>query len=226
MPTVLITGANRGIGLELVRQYAADGWDVIATCRDPKDAGELKKLKGEIRIETLEVTDQKQVKALAKKLKDADIDVLLNNAGMLTGYEAFGKTDAQSWLKTLHVNTVAPLQIAEAFLEHVARFDQKKIVSITSGMGSIGRGPEGGSYAYRSSKAGLNMVMATAANDLKSRKVVVAVISPGWVKTDMGGPSASITPKTSAEGIRKVIAKLGPKTSGHFFNYSGEEIPW
>ena len=224
MPTVLVTGANRGIGLELARQYAADGWDVIATCRDPKDAGELNKLK--VQVETLEVTDQKQVRALARKLKDTEIDVLLNNAGMLTGYEAFGKTDAQSWLKTLHVNTVAPLQIAEAFIEHVARSDQKKIVSITSGMGSIGRGPEGGSYAYRSSKAGLNMVMATAANDLKPRKVAVAVISPGWVKTDMGGPSASITPKTSAEGIRKVIARLGPKISGRFFNYSGEEIPW
>jgi NAD(P)-dependent dehydrogenase (short-subunit alcohol dehydrogenase family) len=226
MPTVLITGANRGIGLELARQYAADGWSVIATCRDPNDADALKKLKGEIRIETLEVTDQKQVKALAKKLKDTALDVLLNNAGMLTGYEPFGKTDTKSWLQTLHVNTVAPLQIAEAFADHVARSEQKKIVSITSGMGSIGRGPDGGAYAYRSSKAALNMVMATAANDLKSRKIVVAVISPGWVRTDMGGPSASIAPKTSAEGIRKVIAKLGPKTSGHFFNYSGEEIPW
>jgi len=224
MPTVLITGANRGIGLELARQYAADGWDVIATARDPKDAAELKKLKA--RVEALEVTEQKQVKALAKKLKDVAIDVLINNAGMLTGYEAFGKTDTQSWLKTLHVNTVAPLQIAEAFVDHLAASEQKKIVSITSGMGSIGRGPEGGAYAYRSSKAGLNMVMATAANDLKPRKIVVAVISPGWVKTDMGGPSASITPKTSAEGIRKVIAKLKAKTSGHFFNYSGEEIPW
>ncbi len=226
MPTVLITGANRGIGLELARQYAADGWSVIATCRASKDAAELKKLKGEVQVEALEVTDQKQVKALAKKLKDVAIDVLLNNAGMLTGYEAFGKTDAQSWLKTLHVNTVAPLQIAEAFIEHVARSDQRKIVSITSGMGSIGRGPDGGAYAYRTSKAGLNMAMATAASDLKSRKIVIAVISPGWVKTDMGGPSASITPKTSVDGIRKVIAKLNSKTSGRFFNYSGEEIPW
>jgi NAD(P)-dependent dehydrogenase (short-subunit alcohol dehydrogenase family) len=226
MPTVLITGANRGIGLELAHQYAAEGWSVIATCRALKDAGELKKIKGEMQIETLEVTNQKQVKSLAKKLKDVAIDVLLNNAGMLTGYEAFEKTDTESWLQTLHVNTVAPLQIAEAFVEQVARSDQKKIVSITSGMGSIGRGPDGGAYAYRSSKAALNMVMATAANDLKSRKIVVAVISPGWVKTDMGGPSASITPKTSADGIRKVIAKLAAKTSGHFFNYSGEEIPW
>jgi len=226
MPTVLITGANRGIGLELARQYAADGWSVIATCRDPKDAGELKKLKGEIRVEALEVTDHKQVKALAKKLKDTGVDVLLNNAGMLTGYEAFGKTDTKSWLETLHVNTVAPLQIAEAFVHHVARSDQKKIVSITSGMGSIGKGPADGAYAYRSSKAGLNMVMVTAAHDLNHHGISVAVISPGWVKTDMGGPSASITPQISVNGIRKVIAKLGLKTSGRFFNYSGEEIPW
>jgi NAD(P)-dependent dehydrogenase (short-subunit alcohol dehydrogenase family) len=226
MPTVLITGANRGIGLELARQYAADGWDVIATARDPKDATELQKLKGEIRALALDVTDQKQVKALAKKLADTPIDVLINNAGMLTGYEAFGKTHTQSWLQTLHVNTIAPLQIAEAFADHVARSEQKKIVSITSGMGSIGSAPAGGAYAYRSSKAALNMAMAIAANDLKSRKIVVAVISPGWVKTDMGGANAAITPKTSAEGIRKVIAKLGPKTSGHFFSYSGEEIPW
>jgi NAD(P)-dependent dehydrogenase (short-subunit alcohol dehydrogenase family) len=152
--------------------------------------------------------------------------VLLNNAGMLTGYEPFGKTDTQSWLQTLHVNTVAPLQIAEAFIDHVARSTQKKIVSITSGMGSIGRGPDGGAYAYRSSKAGLNMAMATAANDLKSRKILVAVISPGWVKTDMGGSDAALTPKQSADGIRKVIAKLGPKSTGRFFGHSGEEIPW
>jgi NAD(P)-dependent dehydrogenase (short-subunit alcohol dehydrogenase family) len=226
MPTVLITGANRGIGLELARQYAADGWSVLATARDPKDATELQKLKGEIRALALDVTDRRQVKALAKKLADMPVDVLINNAGMLTGYEAFGKSDTQSWLRTLHVNTIAPLQIAEAFADHVAGSEQRKIVSVTSGMGSIGRGPEGGAYAYRSSKAGLNMAMATAANDLKSRKIVVAVISPGWVKTDMGGRGAAITPKTSADGIRKVIAKLGPKTSGHFFNYSGEEIPW
>jgi NAD(P)-dependent dehydrogenase (short-subunit alcohol dehydrogenase family) len=226
MPTVLITGANRGIGLELARQYAADGWSVIATARDPKDAVALNKLDGEIRVVALEVTDQKQVKALPKKLADTPIDVLINNAGMLTGYETFGKTHTQSWLQTLHVNTIAPLQIAEAFADLVARSEQKKIVAITSGMGSIGKGPEGGAYAYRSSKAALNMAMATAANDLKSRNVLVAVISPGWVRTDMGGANAAITPKTSADGIRTVIAKLGPKTSGHFFNYSGEEIPW
>ena len=124
------------------------------------------------------------------------------------------------------MNTIAPLQMAEAFVEHVARSKEKKIVAITSGMGSVGRGPGSGAYAYRSSKAALNMAMATAANDLKGRHILVAVISPGWVKTDMGGSGADLTPKQSAEGIRKVIAGLKPETSGHFFNHSGGEFPW
>jgi NAD(P)-dependent dehydrogenase (short-subunit alcohol dehydrogenase family) len=226
MPTILITGANRGIGLELTKQYAADGWSIIATARDAKNADGLKALKGDIRIEALEVTDEKQVKALAKALEGTAIDVLLNNAGMLTGYETFGQTDTASWLKTLHVNSVAPLQLAEAFVEHVARSKEKKIASITSGMGSIGSNASTGAYAYRSSKAALNMAMATAANELRSKGVVVAVISPGWVKTDMGGANATLDVKDSAAGIRKVIAKMNIGLSGHFFNYSGEEIPW
>ena len=226
MPTVLITGANRGIGLELARQYAADRWSVIATCRDPKSAGELRALKGDIRIEALEVTDEKQLQALAKALAGTPIDVLLNNAGMLTGYEAFGQTDTRSWLQTLHVNTIAPLHMAEAFVDHVAGSQQKKIASITSGMGSIGRNTSGSAYAYRTSKAALNMAMATAANELRARGVIVAVISPGWVKTDMGGADANLMPEESAAGIRRVIAGLNPQASGRFFNYSGEEIPW
>lgn len=226
MPTVLITGANRGIGLELAKQYAGDGWSVIATVRDAKNADGLNALKGGIRIESLEVTDEKQVKALAKALKGTAIDVLLNNAGMLTGYESLGETDTESWLKSLHVNTIAPLKITEAFLEHVARSKDKKIASITSGMASLGSNASTGAYAYRSSKAALNMVMLTAANELRSRGISVAVISPGWVKTDMGGPGATLDVKASAAGIRKVIEKLNVGTSGQFFNYSGENLPW
>ena len=226
MSTVLITGANRGIGLELTKQYSADGWSVIATARDVKNADGLKALKGDIRIEVLEVTDEKQVKALAKALDGTAIDVLLNNAGMLTGYESFGQTDTQSWLKTLHVNSIAPLKLAEAFVEQIARSAEKKIASITSGMGSIGSNASTGAYAYRSSKAALNMAMATAANELRSRGISVAVISPGWVKTDMGGSEATLNVKESAAGIRKVIAGMNVGLSGHFFNYSGEEIPW
>ena len=226
MPTVLITGANRGIGLELAKQYAGDGWSVIATARDPKNADGLNALKGEIRIEALEVTDAKQVQALAKALKGTAIDVLLNNAGMLTGYESFGETDAESWLQTLHVNSIAPLKLTEALVEHVAASEQRKVASITSGMGSIGSHASSGAYAYRSSKAALNMVMVTAANELRARGISVAVISPGWVKTDMGGANATLNVKESAAGIRKVIDKLNVGISGQFFNYSGENLPW
>jgi NAD(P)-dependent dehydrogenase (short-subunit alcohol dehydrogenase family) len=226
MPTILITGANRGIGLELAKQYAGDGWSVIATARDPKKADGLNALKGDIRIEALEVTDEKQVQALAKKLKGTAIDVLLNNAGMLSGYEPLGETDTESWLQTLHVNTIAPLKLTEALVEHVAGSKQKKIASITSGMGSMGGHASTGAYAYRSSKAALNMVMVTAANELRSRGISVAVISPGWVKTDMGGPGATLNVKDSAAGIRKVIDKLNVGISGQFFNYSGENLLW
>src|ERR1043165_9705334 len=127
MPTVLITGANRGIGLELAKQYAGDGWSVIAPARDPKKADGLNALKGEIRIEALECTNEKHIAALAKALKGTAIDVLLNNAGMLTGYEPFGETDAESWLKTLNVNSIAPLKLTEALVEHVAASKLKKI---------------------------------------------------------------------------------------------------
>jgi NAD(P)-dependent dehydrogenase (short-subunit alcohol dehydrogenase family) len=226
MPTVLVTGANRGIGLQLARQYAGDGWSVIATCREPKVAPELRALKGDIRIEALDVTNEKQLQALAKSLAGTTIDVLLNNAGMLTGYEALGATDTATWLKTLHVNAIAPLHVVEAFLEHVAGSAEKKTVAITSGMGSIGRNSSGSAYAYRTSKAALNMAMVTAANELRPRGVIVAVISPGWVRTDMGGAGAELAPETSATGIRAVIAGMRPEASGRFFNYSGEELPW
>ena len=226
MPTVLITGANRGIGLELAKQYAGDGWSVIATARDPKNADGLSALKGDIRVEALEVTDEKQIKALAKALSGTAIDVLLNNAGMLTGYETLGETDTESWLKTLHVNSIAPLKLTEALVGHVAGSKQKKIASITSGMASMGGHASTGAYAYRSSKAALNMIMVTAANELRSRGISVAVISPGWVKTDMGGASATLNVKDSAAGIRKVIDKLNVGISGQFFNYSGENLPW
>jgi NAD(P)-dependent dehydrogenase (short-subunit alcohol dehydrogenase family) len=226
MPTVLITGANRGIGLELARQYVADKWSVIATCREPGSAKELRGIKGDIRVEAMDVADEGQIKSLAKALSGTAIDVLLNNAGILPGYEAFGQTDTQTWLKTLHVNVIGPLHIAEAFADHVARSQQKKIASITSGMGSIGNNSAGTAYVYRTSKAGLNMAMVTAANHLRAQDIIVAVISPGWVKTDMGGANATLTVSDSASGIRKVIAGLTPKTSGRFFNHSGEELPW
>lgn len=226
MKTVLVTGANRGIGLEFARQYAAEGWSVIACCRKPSDAKDLKAIDGEVRIEKLDVASDVSIGALAKSLKNQSIDVLINNAGIYGGKQDFGHTDAKNWLEVMQVNVIAPLHMLEALAGNLAAGKEKKVLSITSKMGSIGDGPSGGGYIYRSSKAALNMTMASAAKDLKRHGITVIVAHPGWVKTDMGGAGAPITPKTSVAGLRKILSGLKPSDSGKFFNYSGEELPW
>jgi NAD(P)-dependent dehydrogenase (short-subunit alcohol dehydrogenase family) len=226
MKTVLVTGANRGIGLEFVRQYAADGWSVIACCRKPGEAKELKALPGEVRIEKLDVASDVSIDALAKLLKNQPIDVLINNAGIYGGKQDFGNTDAKDWLEVMQVNVIAPLHMLEAFAGNLAAGKEKKALSLTSKMGSIGDGPSGGGYIYRSSKAALNMTMATAARDLKRHDIIVIVAHPGWVETDMGGKGAPVTPKASVAGLRKLVAGLKPADSGKFFNYTGETLPW
>ena len=226
MQTVLITGANRGIGLEFARQYAADGWSVIACCRKPAAAKDLKTLEGEVRIEKLDVASDSSISALARSLKNQPIDVLINNAGIYGGKQDFGNTDAKNWLEVMQVNVIAPLHMLEALAGNLAAGKGKKVLSITSKMGSIGDGPSGGGYIYRSSKAALNMTMASAAKDLKRHGITVIVAHPGWVATDMGGKGAPLMVETSVAGLRKVIAKLTKSDTGKFFNYSGEEIPW
>jgi NAD(P)-dependent dehydrogenase (short-subunit alcohol dehydrogenase family) len=226
MPTVLITGANRGIGLELTRQYTAAGWDVIACCRKPKEATALQKVKGKIELKALDVAKPASITKLAAALKGRAIDVLLNNAGILGRRVGFGKAESKEFLSVMQVNALGPLLMTEAFWGHVKRSKEKKIVAITSGMGSIASGANGGSYAYRSSKAALNMVMANAALDLKEKGLSLAVISPGWVQTDMGGKGAPLKVGDSAAGIIKVIGGLTPESSGSFFNYNGDKLPW
>ena len=225
MPTILITGTNRGIGLELVRQYAADGWHVIACCRNPDAATELKQVQGTIDIHALDVTDDADIKRLAGQLAGKPIDVLLNNAGITVKDDAFGSTNTEAWLRLFHVNCIAPLHLVEALLDNLSAGAQKKAISITSRMGSMGENPEGNYYAYRSSKAALNMAMVNAAADLRGR-LVLAMIHPGWVQTDMGGKQAPLQPRESVAGIRRVIAGLKPVDSGKFFNYDGSSIPW
>lgn len=226
MPTVLITGANRGIGLELARQYAAAGWDVIGCCRKPKEANDLKALKGKIEIKALDVAKPASIAKLAAALKGRAIDVLLNNAGILGRRAGFGKADSKEFLAVMQVNALGPLLMTESFWPLVKRSKEKKIVAITSGMGSIASGANGGSYAYRSSKAALNMVMKNLGNDLGGKGIITAAISPGWVRTDMGGKSAPLAVKDSAAGIIQVIAGLDSPKSGGFFNYDGDSIPW
>src|SRR5262249_15006691 len=165
MPTVLVTGANRGLGLEFARQYAADGWRVLATCRRPTASAELKEIKGDVQVHALDMREDAQIPTLAMTLARERIDILVNNAGVSGPREHFGKTETQAWLDVFHVNSIAPAHMAEAFVDHLERGQRKLIVNITSKMGSITDNTSGGSYVYRSSKAALNMVARTLAVD-------------------------------------------------------------
>jgi NAD(P)-dependent dehydrogenase (short-subunit alcohol dehydrogenase family) len=231
MSSILVTGANRGLGLEFVRQYAKDGWEVIACCRHPDQARELTQLAARhdsVSVHALDVADHKQVDALAYTLRDVAIDVLLNNAGMYGGAEdeSFGSLKYPVWERELCINTLAAAKMAETFVGHVARSEKRLIAALSSLMGSMADNGSGGSYLYRSSKAALNAVMVSLARDLAPRKIGALVLHPGWVKTDMGGPHAEITPETSVRGMRRVIADFSLKDSGRFIAYDGAELPW
>lgn len=227
MPTCLITGANRGIGLEFAKQYAADGWKVIATCRRPEEAEKLNALEGDIQVHPLDVTDFARIEALARKLEGAPVDLLINNAGIYgPRVVAYDSVDYAAWAEVLRVNTMSPLKVSAVFADNVAKSGLKKIVTITSQMGSIADNASGGSYIYRSSKAALNAVMKSLAHDLAAKKIAVAVLHPGWVRTDMGGSGATIDPFESVAGLRQVIEDLSFENSGRFLAYDGRAIPW
>jgi NAD(P)-dependent dehydrogenase (short-subunit alcohol dehydrogenase family) len=227
----LITGANRGLGLEFARQYLANGWQVYAACRDPESASELRRLADgsgqKLLIIGLDVTDPLSIKAAAAELAGRAIEVLLNNAGVggVRG-QTIGNIDYKAWAKVLDVNTLGPMRVAEAFVDNVVRSERKLIVTITSGMGSIADNTSGGAFAYRSSKAAVNMVMRSLAIDLASRGITCVVINPGWVQTDMGGSHATLTPAESVTRLRRLMETLGQAQSGRFFNYDGREYAW
>ncbi len=232
MKTLLITGANRGIGLEFVRQYAAEGWQVFACCRKPAAADLLNRLVNQfpdrIQAHALDVTDHQQIEQLAQTLTDHPIDLLINNAGVYPPDrgDAFGKTDYAAWQHAFEVNTMAPLKMTEAFIKQVARSELKTIVTITSKMGSVADNRGGGSYIYRSSKAGVNIVVKSLSIDLNPQKIIAVVLHPGWVKTDMGGPGALITTEQSVTGMRRVIGNLTLQDSGKFYAFDGQIVPW
>ena len=231
MPTILVTGANRGLGLEFARQYSADGWQVFAACRAPHDARDLQGLAAEsserIRVIEMDVTDTASVRAAAAGLKSEAIDLLLNNAGVGgPGGQQLGGLDYSAWTRVLATNTLGPMRVSEAFLDNVANSRERKIVTITSGMGSIEDNTSGGRYAYRSSKAAVNMVMKSLAVDTAPRGITCVVMSPGWVRTDMGGPGGKLEPAESVKAMRSVIAKLRPEDSGRFLSYTGRTYPW
>lgn len=226
MPTILITGANRGLGLEFARSYAADGWRVHACCRHPEKAKDLSAVHGDIVVHRLDVTDGLQVAGLARELIDVPIDVLLNNAGAFGPRTGFGEIDYDAWQPVFALNVFAPLRMAERFVGHIAESERKQIINITSYMGSITESNAGGSYIYRSSKAALNMIAKCLSVDLAPRGITVVNIHPGWVRTDMGGENASLSPAESVAAMRKVFGRLTFKDNGSFLNHDGSTIPW
>lgn len=230
MATVLITGANRGLGLEFCRQYAEQGWQVIACARNPDDAFDLNNLATHhnIQMETLDVSEFEQIDALSRKLADLPIDVLINNAGIYADHKSdgFGHLDYQAWTNSFLINTQAPVKMAEAFLPHIKKSDKKLIVNISSLMGSVADNNSGGSIFYRSSKAALNTAMRSLAIDLKDQSVGVLIFHPGWVKTDMGGPDALLNADQSIAGMRALIENFSLDQSGSFVKYDGTPMPW
>lgn len=226
MPTVLITGANRGLGLEFVRQYLSDGWHVIATCRNPDSAENLNALVGNIVVHELAVDDDSAILRLANELSGQHIDVLINNAGVMGTKHGLGDLDSEMWADVLRVNVIAPLKVSEAFVDHVASSTLKKIVTVSSKMGSMADNTSGGSYIYRSSKAGVNAAMRSLAHDVAPKGIVSCILHPGWVRTDMGGANGLIDAPESVSGMRAVIDSLDSEKAGRFWNYDGKEIPW
>lgn len=229
--TVVITGANRGIGLAFVRHYAQAGATVYAGCRQPEQAGDLASLAaasgGRVQILPLDVVNPAHIANLRAVLGDRPVDILINNAGTYGQDDAhFGHTDEAAWLRAFRINTIAPVKIAEALVENVAASSRRVIACLSSKMGSIADNGSGGSYVYRSSKAALNMCVKGMAIDLAPRGITVVAFHPGWVLTEMGGPHAEIDTETSVAGMTGIIGRLSSGDSGKFLEYDGREIPW
>ena len=238
METVLVTGANRGLGREFVRQYADDGWRVFACCREPTHAAELDKLAsqhdGRVTLHQLDVQNHTQIDSLAKELDGEAIDVLINNAGAMVQFESFADTDYERWARVMDINAFAPFKISIAFLEHVARSNRKIITAVSSNLGSIELAEGEGWHVYRSSKTALNMVMKVLTTAVAERGIKTALLSPGWCATDMGreslgeGQDASmlVDPKDSVAGLRSIIDDITPENSGQFIHYDRSSRPW
>ena len=230
MPRMLVTGANRGLGLEFVKQYAADGWTVDACCRSPEKATALHEMQeaapDTLKIHRLDVGDFDAVDRLSKELNGCPIELLINNAGIYRGARVSpADLDYEEWLDSFRVNTIAPIKMAEAFLPQLEAGAEHCVVNISSKMGSIADNTSGSSYPYRSSKAALNASVKSMSIDLKDKGVIVAM-HPGWVATDMGGANAPLSIPQSVASMRKVIGGLKIEDSGRFLAFDGEELPW
>jgi NAD(P)-dependent dehydrogenase (short-subunit alcohol dehydrogenase family) len=233
MSTVLITGANRGLGLEFARQYSADGWDVIATARNPKQSEELQRLakSKSVSLQALDVASDDSVKHLAKVLNGRPVDLLILNSAIFTREgNKLGELNFAGWSESFETNVLGAMRVAEALIENVTASKRKQIVAISTGMGSLQTlGTTfgfGAAYQYRSSKAALNMAMSILAKEVEPRGISVLMFSPGWVQTDMGGPNAALTPEQSIAGMRKVLEANPMELTGKFLSYDGSAWPW
>jgi NAD(P)-dependent dehydrogenase (short-subunit alcohol dehydrogenase family) len=234
---VLITGANRGLGFEFAKQYAARGCKIIATARNPADAGELNKLAAshkDFKVEALDVTDRPAIEALAQKYVDQPIDLLLNNAGIGGGLEnqMFGKMNYDVFFEVMDVNVAGPMKMCEAFHKNVAASTLKKIVSVSSSQGSIASVKSPLLYWYRSSKSALNMQMVNLAFQLQKKKVIVGLVTPGATATDFipeqfrKAIKGIQTPQQAAADMMRNIDRFSLANTGTFFDYTGEIVPW
>jgi len=232
MASVLVTGSNRGLGLEWVRQYAREEWRVYATCRHPMEARELKALAEQekrISVHRLDVTKPEEINALAVDLMKEPIDLLVNNAGVyLEKFTEVGlrKIRYEDWIYTFQVNTLGAVRVTEAFQEHLARSERRLVVVISTHMASIADIAAPGAYYYRSTKAALNAVMEGLTHELRPKGVGVLILHPGWVQTRMGGEGTPLMPSESVQGMRSLVEKFALNESGRFFRYDGVKMPW
>jgi len=233
MKTVLITGANRGIGLEFARQYASAGARLISCCRSPENATDLKKLQSEypdtVTLQELDVSNFEAIDALAKEFERQSLDLLINNAGVYFDKQdapGFDGLDYDKWLLSFRVNTLAPVKMTQAFFEHLKNGTQKTVAMLSSKMGSVSENQRGTSVQYRSSKAALNAATRTLSIDLAPEGLKFIVLHPGWVQTDMGGGAAPLLAPESVKGMISVIEGLSTENSGSFVSYDGQNISW
>ncbi len=229
--TILVTGANRGLGLEFTKRLLQRGEKVIATARAPQKAQSLKELQkvhgALLEIFPLDVSDAGSVRNLADELHFTSLDVIINNAGVLL--EDLGRdvnADPEVLLKTLNTNTVGPVRVIEALLPMLCAGDEPVIVNISSGLGSFSRENGAAGPAYRASKAALNMITKTLSESLRHRNITLVSLDPGWISTDMGGAEAPLTPPESVDGMLRVIDGLTRRDTGRFINRNGEDVPW
>lgn len=230
MSRYVVTGTNRGIGLELVRQLLAQGHDVVATARDPRAVPalqELQRANGKLSLLPLDLSDEGSIATFASVAGEQPVDVLINNAGIYGPRDAsLGKLRTDDWAEVMLVDLIAPMMLTQALLPALRQGKGKRIAFLSSMMASIADNSGGGAYLYRSAKAGLNQAVKSLAVDLAKEQFIVLPLHPGWVKTDMGGPNAMIDTHSSVTGLLQRIQTAGPGDSGKFFNYDGKTIAW